>query len=101
MVFLVLNLVSMMIFLVFNLGSYHYVPVIAQCFSDDVCLVYEPGSYHYVPLIAQCFSDYVPAVTPALSYHVLSLLLYVIPFLMSLRLNLPSVIMFLVFNLVL
>jgi hypothetical protein len=39
MVFLVLDLVFMMIFLVLNLGSYHYIPVIAQCFSDDVPVV--------------------------------------------------------------
>jgi hypothetical protein len=72
MVFLVLNLDFLMIVLVLNLGSYHYVPVNAQCFSD-----------------------YVPAVSTALSYNVLSLLLYVIPFMMSLRLYLPSVIIFL------
>ncbi len=57
LVFLVVDLVSMMIVLVLNLGSYHYVPVIAQCFSDDVPVVTPAVSYNVLALARDSFPD--------------------------------------------
>jgi hypothetical protein len=57
----------MMIVLVLYLGSYHYVPVIAQCFSDDVPVV--TPAFPGLALACDSFPD-VSEVEPALCDNV-------------------------------